>query len=335
VSTLSARGPFGTSRPLSIAALDAAISETIGKPVRADRLARDDRVYRWICRRAIAEGSLRFNTTYAEAASGAGYPVPRLNCRANRREAREHRVSTVYRALCSLQGAGLVRFHGVKRTNGQWRCLSVGLTPAGYGQARAFGRSRRGPRRRPGHRISFSHRSGTSPPVATAKNGPRVVSVGAHARAGPETAARGKGGAFLAAVLAPVEAQRDPSYRRPWPNERFDLLDTEAVELVELFEDAFGLPARFSYERHGPILRRILERFDRYSGPAGAGRRAGFKHAAALIKRQGALFRAGNVNVRHIKSLPYFLPRFDQDSKRRRREWKRTYGPIWAETETP
>ena len=117
------RGPLGTARPLSLAALDAAISETIGRPVRADRLARDDRVFRWVVRRVIVEGSLRFRTTYAEAAAGAGYPVPRLTCRANRREARQLRVSTVYRALCSLQAAGLVRFRGLKRANGQWRCL--------------------------------------------------------------------------------------------------------------------------------------------------------------------------------------------------------------------
>ncbi len=148
----SARGPLGRARPLSIAALDAAISETIGKPVRADRLARDDRVYRWIVRRAIAAGSRRFNTTYAEAAAGAGYEVPRLNCRANRRQARAQRVSTVYRALRSLQAAGIVRFHGVRRENGQWRCLSVGLTPAGFGPLAPFGRSAPRPaplRRRP------------------------------------------------------------------------------------------------------------------------------------------------------------------------------------------
>ena len=79
-------------------------------------------------RRAIAEGSTRFNCTYAEAAAGAGYDVPRLNCRANRKEARHQRVSTVYRALSSLAGAGLVRFRGVKREDGRWRCLSVILT---------------------------------------------------------------------------------------------------------------------------------------------------------------------------------------------------------------
>ena len=209
------RGPFGTARPLSLAAIDAAITETIGRPVRADRLARDDRVYRWICRRAIGEGSLRFHTTYAEAAAGAGYSVPRLNCRKNRRRARSQRVSTVYRALCSLQSAGLVRFHGVKRSNGQWRCLSVGLTPAGYGLAGAYGRSRRGPKRGPGGRISFSGQSGTSPPVATAKNRPRgrVERPRTRARA---PARRGWGGGGLLPRRRPRRSEtRNRSARPP------------------------------------------------------------------------------------------------------------------------
>jgi hypothetical protein len=142
------RGCFGSTRPLSIAALDAAISATIEKPVRRDRLARDDRVYRWICRRAIAEGGFTFNTTYAEAAAGAGYEVPRLNTRANRRQARHLRVSTVYRALSSLAAAHLITFEGKKRENGQWRCLTITLLPAGRGAPPA-GRSRRAPKRRP------------------------------------------------------------------------------------------------------------------------------------------------------------------------------------------
>lgn len=322
--------------------------------MRADRLARDDKVFRWIIRRAIGEGSLRFNTTYAEAAAGAGYAVPRLNCRANRRRAREQRVSTVYRALCSLQAAGLVRFRGVKRSNGQWRCLSVGLTPAAYGAGAPFGRSRRAPTRRPGGRISFLRRNGTSPPVATAKNVPESVDVRACAREGPRTAAsasRGKDppslGGFLAAALAPAEATSDPSAPRPWPNERFDLPDIEVVELVEAFEEAFGLPARFSYRDHGPQLRRILDRLDRYTGPAGDrsgftadGRRfrhgAGFRAAAALIRQRGALYRTGNRRLQKVRTLAYFLPALDQQSKKARRTWKardgqRVWGPIEEE----
>jgi hypothetical protein len=323
------RGPLGTARPLSLAAIDAAISETIGKPVRADRLARDDGVYRWIVRRAIVEGSLRFNCTYAEAAAGAGYAVPRLNCRPNRRQARQQRVSTVYRALCSLQAAGLVRFHGVKRPDGRWRCLSVGLTPAAFGADPPFGRSRRAPRRCPGRKVRILRKNGTSPPVATAKKRPRGVGVPAHAREGPPTAAARERGGFLAAALAPTERLADPTLPRPWPNERFDLPDPELVEVVELFEEAFGLEAKFSFERHGPSLRRILDRFDRFEGPTAPGggdqrgRRAGIRRARELLVRKGALYRVGNRHLAKVKSLAYFLPRLDQESKKSRREWRK------------
>lgn len=344
---VSSRGPLGTARPLSLAALDAAISETIGKPVRADRLARDDRVYRWVCRRAIAEGQLRFNTTYAEAAAGSGYPVPRLNCRPNRLRAREQRVSTVYRALCSLQAAGLVRFRGVKRENGQWRCLSIRLTPAAYGPCAPFGRSRRVPTRRPGRRIRFLRRNGTSPEVATAKTPPESVDVRACAREGPPNSGGEGGGAFLAAALAPAEAQLDPSAARPWPNERWDVRDERAVLLVEAFERHFGIPAKFSYRDHGPELARILDRFDRYSGFAGdrfgydaAGRRrkpgAGLAAALELIRRRGALYRTGNRRLQKVRSLAYFLPVLDQMSKTvrrgaRAREGREVWGPTKEE----
>lgn len=331
---MEVRGPLGKARPLSLAALDAAISETIGKPVRRDRLARDDRLYRWVVRRAIAEGSLRFRTTYAEAAAGAGYRVPRLNSRPNRRRAREQRQSTVYRALSSLEAAGLVRFHGVKRANGQWRCLSVGLTPAAFGPRPPFGRSRRAPRRRPDGRISFSRRNGSSPPVATAKNRSRGVDVRARARGRPPEAGEEAVSAFLAAALASRQTPADPSAPRPWPKERFDLRRERSVILVEAFERAFGIPAQFSYERHGPELERILDRFDRFTGPVGDrygytadGRRrragAGLRHAVALVEQRGRLYRTGNQRLQRVRSLAYFLPKLDQQSKRRRREWRK------------
>lgn len=339
------RGPLGTARPLSLAALDAAISETIGRPVRADRLARDDRVYRWIVRRAIVEGSLRFNCTYAEAAAGAGYAVPRLNCRANRLQAREQRVSTLYRALCSLQAAGLVRFHGVKRPDGRWRCLSIALTPAGYGALAPFGRSRRGPRRCAGGRISFSRRNGTSPPVVTTKNGLDCEGVRAYAREGPPEGAGEGGGGFLSAALSPTELDSEAPGARPWPHEHFDLSDERAVLLVEAFERHFGIPARFRYDRHGKELRRALDRFDRYTGEAGdrfgydaAGRRrkagAGFKAALALIRQRGALYRTGNLRLQKVRSLAYFLPVLDQQSKKVRRTWRARHGlEVWGPTE--
>lgn len=345
------RGPLGNARPLSLAALDAAISETIGAPARRDRLARDDRVYRWIVRRAIAEGSTRFNCTYAEAAAGAGYDVPRLNCRANRREARERRVSTVYRALQSLAGAGLVRFRGVKRENGQWRCLSIVLTPAAYGAHAPFGRSRRGPHRRPGNRISFSRRNGTSPTVETSKNAPESADVRGRARAGPREAGEEGDSPWLAALRATEEAgERADAGPAAWPWDHafISLHHERCALLVDAFERHFGLPAHFSFRRHGPELERVLERIDRFSGPAGdrwgydaAGRRrragAGFHAALELIRRHGRAQRLGpRAKQPKIRSLAYFIPKLDQMSKQlrraaRAREGRETWGPIKEE----
>ena len=343
------RGPLGTSRPLSLAALDAAISETIGKPVRADRLARDDRVYRWIVRRAIAEGSTRFKCTYAEAAAGAGYDVPRLNSRPNRRRAREQRVSTVYRALSSLQAAGIVRFRGVKHECGQWRCLSIGLTPAAYGPCAPFGRSRRQPRRCPHRRISFSRRSGTSPPVATAKTPPESADVRARAREGPPAASEEEESIFLTALLAPTEAQLEQPSDRPWPWDHayFTLKHERLSYLVHSFERHFGIPAQFSYRRHGPELERILERIDRFSVPGGDrfgyladGRRrrpgAGLRMALELIRHHGRMYRLGNRRSQKVGSLAYFIPKLEQMSKQvrraaRAREGREVWGPIKEE----
>lgn len=343
---LSSRGPFGNARPLSLAAIDAAISETIGKPVRADRLARDDGVYRWIVRRAIAEGSLRFNTTYAEAAAGAGYAVPRLNCRPNRRRARQQRVSTVYRALCSLQAAGLVRFHGVKRPNGQWRCLSVGLTPAAFGAGAPFGRSRRAPRRGPDRRIRFLRRSGTSPEVAIAKNRSEERRTTRAREKPPDEQRSEESNAFLAAALAGDEADPDPSGAGPWPEDFFDLRsDQRIVELVDLFESEFGIPAKFSHRDYAEQLRLILDRFDRFTGAVGDrggwtadGRRwragAGLREAKALIRRWAKMRSLGNRRAVKVRSLAYFLPKLDQMSKKRRRTWRAREGlEVWGPTE--
>ena len=342
---MSSRGPLGNARPLSIAALDAAISETIGAPVRRDRLARDDRVYRWIVRRAIAEGSIRFNCTYAEAAAGAGYDVPRLNCRANRREARERRVSTVYRALQSLAGAGLVRFRGVKRENGQWRCLSVILTPAAYGAHAPFGRSRRGPHRRPGYRVSFSRRNGTSPTVAIAKNAPESEDVRGRAREGPKEAGEEEGSAFLRALLAPSMPDPDEVEAWPWDHGYFTVRHERLAYLRDSFIRHFGLPARFSFRRHGPALERALERLDRAEGDhfgyLADGRRrrpgAGLRAALQLIRREARRERLGpNAKRPKIRTLAYFIPKLDQMSKQARRraraaEGRETWGPIKEE----
>lgn len=315
------RGPLGRARPLSIAALDAAISETIGRPVRRDRLARDDRVYRWVCRRAIAEGALRFKTTYAEAAAGSGYEVPRLNSRANRRRARECRVSTVYRALCSLQGAGLVRFAGFKRENGQWRCLEVELLV--YDRAPA-GRSRRRPTRCPGGRVSFSTKSGTSPAVVLPDKPLKPRRLSARARGRPKKQ-RGSGRETFRELifesLASADRARGRDPRRSWPNERFDLTHEPVVILVEEFERAFGCEARFSFERnsaHGKRLREILHRLDRYRCADGP--------PALWLLRRCIQIAGGSYADGHVQSLAYFLPLFNELAKMRRRKYRRYWG---------
>ncbi len=167
------------------------------------------------------------------------------------------------------------------------------------------------------------------------------MDVRAYARAGPTAAGEGSDSSFLAAALAPLQANSEPSGPRPWPNERFDLPDFELVELVEAFESAFGLPPRFSYNHHGPALRRALDRFDRFaedrSGYTADGRRwrhgAGYRAAAALIAQRGALYRTGNRGLQKVRSLAYFVPKLDQMSKQVRRSWRDHHGlEVWGPT---
>lgn len=306
------RGCFGGAKPLSLAAIDAAIEATIGKAPRRDRLARDDRVYRWVVRRCITEGGMHFRTTYAEAARGAGYNVPRLKGRAARREARHRRVSTIYRALNSLRAAGLVEFQGVKRRNGQWRCLEVRLLPAGRrGWHPPAGESQRRPRRcRLTRRILFSRGSGTSPAVVPRTNSPSNRVGLARARA------RAPGGGSEGARAGPAPATRTNEDRyAPWRE-----TDAELVELCELFERCYGRSARFSFRRHGPILGRALARIDRYwrGGTPGAG----VDEARALIEASAAFDMAVN-SPSNPQSLAYFVPIIDEISKDRRRWWRR------------
>lgn len=316
--------------------------------MRRDRLARDDRVYRWICRRAIAEGSFTFNTTYAEAAAGARYSVPRLNTRANRRQARHVRVSTVYRALSSLAAAHLITFEGKKRENGQWRCLTITLLPAGRGTAPA-GRSQRRPKRCPGGRVRFLSQSGTSPAVVLSdKLLKKRQPARGRARAGPilgdgnvrelaEATIAGKLGretirALIRASLDQADGGPTPT---PWPNERFDVHHQELVDVAEAFEATFGRPARFSFarnERHGAELARILRRIDRYSG-TGWRRGAGVKLLCGWF-REIAAQKPYNP-FPDVQSLAYFLPIFDELSKEIRRRWKLVEAPKWGEATGP
>jgi hypothetical protein len=348
-------GVFGSEPPLSLASLDAAISETCERPIRRDRLARDDRVYRWICRRIQREGCFAFKTTYAEAASGAGYEVPRLNCRENRRQARHMRVSTVYRALSSLAAAGLIRFRGVKRANGQWRCLRIELLPAGRGTPPA-GRSRRGATRRPGGKISLSRRSGTSPAVpglCPGNNPPAGAFARARERDGPDKARRDRSAIRqiirreLSEAGDALEADLVRDHRgKPAEERRFERrygrhLATahEAVELCDAFEAAFGRDSHFSLRKaeHAGRLQRILARFDRYTGVAGRRQLAdragvGLAEARRFVEAVGREARAGVGWAAKIDSLAYFLPVLDELSKGRRRHWKATQAEPWERT---
>lgn len=314
--------PSAPRPPLSLAALDAAITAAIGKPPRRDRLARDDRVYRWIIRRAEREGD-HFRTTYAEAAKGAGYDVEALTCRAARKRAKQRRVSTIRRALESLHEAGLIDFRGVVKENGQWRCLEVRLREEGRGTP-PCGRSRRGARRRPGGRVSFSSQSGYSPAVEpSVLTAERRVPARAHAQEGRNRQQQAR----RTRVTNRCEPRGDD-----WPLEPFEVSHQELVELCDVFEASFGRPARFSFARHGAVLSRILARFDRFTGfgwQSGVGRR----EAAAIIAAVGEDARWNVKGAAKIGSLAYFLPILDEASKDRRRWWKRRHGPSWNATE--
>lgn len=93
--------------------------------LRCDRIERDTRAYDWIIRRTLAEhhrwGGSGFQTTWREVLKGAfGIEVP---------EGQEvgpwsRRVRPAFQ---SLQEHGLIAFGGVRRANGQWKCLRIRL----------------------------------------------------------------------------------------------------------------------------------------------------------------------------------------------------------------
>ena len=350
--------PDPSRRPLSLAALDAAISESIGHPVRRDRLERDDRVFRWIIRRAEREGDC-FRTTYAEAALGSGYDVDRLVDRAARKAAKRRRVSTIRRALESLAGAALIEYSGVQKENGQWRCLEVrvrryarGTPPCGRSTRvrrrssvpdarRAHHRGQAPTRARTSvHRIFFSGQSGYSPAVGpadqtTTKRGPMRARAWAPDRdgaPGAHPAPRIRGSRWRKSV----ERRGDD-----WPIELFERRHQELVELCDLFEAAFERPARFSFRRHGEQLTRILARFDRFAGLGENSPGTGFREAARIIEADGEEARGhsrglvvsgfdnrrGRPRYSEIATLAYFIPVLDEMSKDRRRHWKRHKNP--------
>lgn len=120
----------------------------------------------------------------------------------------------------------------------------------------------------------------------------------------------------------------------PWPRERWEARLPEVVALVELFEDFHeDGDAAFSFRNHAEDLVRILDRFDRFSWAApypvfnrrerGEGG-CGYHHAWRLITSWGRRYRAGQPAARRVRSLAYFLPRLDQESKQWRRYARRT-----------
>jgi len=354
----------GADKPLSLQALDAAISESIGGPVRRDRLERDDRVFRWIVRRAEREGDC-FRTTYAEAAKGAGYDVDPLVDRAARKAAKRRRVSTIRRAFDSLAGAALIEVSGIQKENGQWRCLEIrvrryarGTPPCGVSQrvrrvstARRVapaGTRRSMPNARPArargqvpsraresvHRIFFSGRSGYSPAVGptdqtATQRGPTRARARAPVRErapGARSASRIRG-SNLRRLL---ERRGDD-----WPVELFELRHPQLVELVDAFEAAFDRPARFSFEDYAEKTDRSLRRFDRFAGRGALNEGTGVREITRVIEALGAEQlgsrdgRIANPNGTRteIVSLAYFVPILDEMSKDRRRHWKRHQDP--------
>jgi hypothetical protein len=108
--------------------------------------------------------------------------------------------------------------------------------------------------------------------------------------------------------------------------EPFEVRHQEVVELCDVFEAAFGRPARFSFARHAEQLERVLARFDRFTGPCGR-RGAGVEEAAAIIRAVGEDARWNVAAAAKVGSMAYFLPILDEASKGRRRWWKANHKP--------
>jgi hypothetical protein len=293
-------------------------------------------VYRWIVRRSYAEGQFTWRTTYAEAAAGAGYEVPRLNCRENRKQARQMRVSTVYRALCSLRGAGIIEFGGFKRPNGQWRCLRIRLLPKGRGEVAAEPSPRR-PVRCPGKRIFFDAPKWHVSPVGGKSRGFTAVTTRPRARVGR---------------APPVEQQHREEVRRAIreslagarraspPNPADVRPGEELAALCAAFRAAFGCSPKFGVERdrHGGRLLRILARLDRFHDPKiepWGEEGPGLELALRLIRDCGDAARHRLGGWGEVESLAYFLPILHEIARRRRRRWRAVRGQIKREHRAP
>ena len=309
-------------RPLTLAAVTEALQALSHRAVRRDRLERDDRAYRWIVRKSKVEGRT-FRSTYAQAAAGMGYETT-----GDRKEDLNRFGNNVYRALNSLEDAGLISWRGVKRANGQWWCIEITVLDNPRLRTIIMAKNPPGGRRR-GHNVPARR-----PLTAAARRRPwRAASSaariffrsfemsyplrGVHSRSGSELLGGGSRSRDPGMELSPsskTDARQRPGEQPAGEAAVESAISAERAALLARFEAHFGEP-RFSHRRWGERLDRALARLDRYAD-FGAGRDgAGLEIALELVDGI-ARWRRG---APRPASLAYFIPLLEEISK----DWRR------------
>lgn len=358
----SRRGP--RPKPLTIAELHEALQATTERTLRRDRLERDERGYRWVMRKAFAEG-LCFRSSIAQAARGMGY-----ESHGNRHQDFYRWESSVRRTLDSLQAAGLLQWGGVKREDGRWHCIEVRVLdqPTSSPTGRSCGPRRplrrplgtlEGDRRRP-HRAASSARrvffakhevvsplrgvgfpSETQPLDSWSRARARPVATAAPAST-PAAAEQEGGSAAASARQSPGEQQQVAARGAPAPR-RSVVRSAARASLEARFAELFApllrplgatpaAPGRVWAER----LERALGRLDRYANFGAGADGAGLSFALAHMEADVEEVRWSR-RRKVPRSVAYYVPLLEEVSKQWRRqgaerlatspaEWR----PTWA-----
>lgn len=309
-------------KPISLEGVHQALQKITHGTVRRDRLESRDRAYRWAVRKAFGEGN-PFRSTLAQAAAGMGYPVtgdPRQDSCTHQAQVR--------RCLNDLQDAGLIQWGGIKRANGQWRCIEVRVLDNERQRTIMYGsttsrRSHRSPSRKPldacpgGRRHRYRTASSarriffTASKMTTPLRG--VSSPSDSQLKGETSRARGAPGRSPRWQPPPQKnSSQEGSARPAEPAGR--------AALLERFAALFGEP-RFSHRQWGDRLDRALARLDRYAdfgtGRSGAGVEFALNLLEATAEDSDAFAPCSPA------SLAYFVPILDSISK----EWRRAHRP--------
>lgn len=303
----------GRVRILSLTELDGRLADELGKPPRRDRLERADRGYRWVVRKMMVEGPT-FDTSYAQIAAGLGYSVSGDRKRDFRRF-----HSRVERTLGDLALLGLIRWGGVKRPNGAWRCLRI--TVLDPDDDKDGERSITAAKCQPGRRRRGTRHPRRVPVRQAARNAGEVhrpYRAPAQARRiffGPEVGSPLEG--------SPTGNRERGLRAREGPGSELSPWIRQVRERVaERFRSLFGEP-RLS-ATWAVRLARALRRLDRYAD-FGAGRSgAGAELLEQLLEARheelayGGFTELGEPLARP-RSLAYFAPEADEISK----DWRR------------